>query len=116
MAETTTRQLPGPFIEALGKTYGDQLTKQVGKPVDTSKFAPQVAAQDQLQTDAAALAKSGVGSYQPFLTSAQQALTSAEGLTGSQAYKQFMSPYHQDVIDSTLKVFYRQSPMQRQYI
>jgi hypothetical protein len=40
MAETTTRQLPAPFIEALGKTYADQLTKQVGKPVDTSKFAP----------------------------------------------------------------------------
>ena len=64
MAETTTRQLPAPFIEALGKTYADQLTKQVGKPVDTSKFAPQVAAQDQLQKDAASLAASGVGSYQ----------------------------------------------------
>ena len=116
MAETTTRQLPAPFIEALGKTYADQLTKQVGKPVDTSKFAPQVAAQDQLQTDAAALAKSGVGSYQPFLTSAQQALTSAEGLTGSQAYKQFMSPYQQDVIDATLQDFDRQAAMQRQNI
>ena len=116
MAETTTRQLPAPFIEALGKTYADQLTKQVGKPVDTSKFAPQVAAQDQLQTDAAALAKSGVGSYQPFLTSAQQALTSAEGLTGSQAYKQFMSPYQQDVIDATLQDFDRQAAMQRQSV
>ena len=116
MAETTTRQLPAPFIEALGKTYADQLTKQVGKPVDTSKFAPSVAPQDQLQTDAAALAKSGVGSYQPFLTSAQQALTSAEGLTGSQAYKQFMSPYQQDVIDATLQDFDRQAAMQRQNI
>ena len=116
MAETTTRQLPAPFIEALGKTYADQLTKQVGKPVDTSKFAPQVAAQDQLQTDAAALAKSGVGSYRPFLTSAQQALTSAEGLTGSQAYKQFMSPYQQDVIDATLQDFDRQAAMQRQNV
>ena len=116
MAETTTRQLPAPFIEALGKTYADQLTKQVGKPVDTSKFAPQVAAQDQLQKDAAALAKSGVGSYQPFLTAAQQALTTAEGLTGSQAYKQFMSPYQQDVIDATLQDFDRQAAMQRQNI
>ncbi len=116
MAETTTRQLPAPFIEALGKTYADQLTKQVGKPVDTSKFAPQVAAQDQLQKDAASLAASGVGSYQPFLTSAQQALTSAEGLTGSQAYKQFMSPYQQDVIDATLQDFDRQAAMQRQNI
>ena len=116
MAETTTRQLPAPFIEALGKTYADQLTKQVGKPVDTSKFAPQVAAQDQLQKDAASLAASGVGSYKPFLTSAQQALTTAEGLTGSQAYKQFMSPYQQDVIDATLQDFDRQAAMQRQNI
>ena len=116
MSTTTTRQLPAPFIEALGKTYADQLTKQVGKPVDTSKFAPQVAAQDQLQKDAASLAASGVGSYQPFLTSAQQALTTAEGLTGSQAYKQFMSPYQQDVIDATLQDFDRQAAMQRQRV
>ncbi len=117
MAEITqTRQLPAPFIEALGKTYADQLTKQVGKPVDTSKFAPQVAGQDALQTQAATLASSGVGSYQPFLTSAQQALTTAGGLTGSQAYKQFMSPYQQDVIDATLQDFDRQAAMQRQSI
>ena len=117
MAEITqTRQLPAPFIEALGKTYADQLTKQVGKPIDTSKFAPQVAGQDALQTQAATLASSGVGSYQPFLTSAQQALTTAEGLTGSQAYKQFMSPYQQDVIDATLQDFDRQAAMQRQSI
>ena len=117
MAEITqTRQLPAPFIEALGKTYADQLTKQVGKPVDTSKFAPQVAGQDALQTQAATLAASGVGSYQPFLTSAQQALTTAGGLTGSQAYKQFMSPYQQDVIDATLQDFDRQAAMQRQNI
>ena len=117
MAEITqTRQLPAPFIEALGKTYADQLTKQVGKPIDTSKFAPQVAGQDALQTQAATLAASGVGSYQPFLTSAQQALTTAEGLTGSQAYKQFMSPYQQDVIDATLQDFDRQAAMQRQNI
>jgi len=117
MAEITqTRQLPAPFIEALGKTYADQLTKQVGKPIDTSKFAPQVAGQDALQTQAATLASSGVGSYQPFLTSAQQALTTAGGLTGSQAYKQFMSPYQQDVIDATLQDFDRQAAMQRQNI
>ena len=117
MAEITqTRQLPAPFIEARGKTYADQLTKQVGKPIDTSKFAPQVAGQDALQTQAATLAASGVGSYQPFLTSAQQALTTAEGLTGSQAYKQFMSPYQQDVIDATLQDFDRQAAMQRQNI
>ena len=43
-------------------------------------------------------------------------LTAAEGLTGSQAYKQFMSPYQQDVIDATLQDFDRQAAMQRQNI
>ena len=49
-------------------------------------------------------------------SSAQQALTTAGGLTGSQAYKQFMSPYQQDVIDATLQDFDRQAAMQRQNI
>ena len=57
MAEITqTRQLPAPFIEALGKTYADQLTKQVGKPVDTSKFAPSVVGLGKLQQEAQKLA------------------------------------------------------------
>ena len=70
MAETVTRTLPAPFIEALGQTFADTLTTQTGKPIDVSRFAPTVAAQDPLQTQAAALAASGVGSFQPFLTSA----------------------------------------------
>ena len=79
MAEITqTRTLPAEFIEALGKTYADQLTKTAGTAVDTSKFAPTIAAQDPLQTQAASLASSGVGSYQPFVTAAQQAATDAQ--------------------------------------
>jgi hypothetical protein len=39
MAETVTRSLPAPFIEAAGKTYLDELTKTVGgiKGIDLSK-------------------------------------------------------------------------------
>jgi hypothetical protein len=70
MAETVTRTLPAPFIEALGQTFADQLTTVAAAPVDTAAFAPTVAAQDPLQTQAATLAASGVGSFQPFLTSA----------------------------------------------
>jgi len=79
MAEITqTRTLPAEFIEALGKTYADQLTRTAGTAVDTSQFAPTIAAQDPLQTQAASLASSGVGSYQPFVTAAQQAATDAQ--------------------------------------
>ena len=41
MAEVQeVRQLPAEFIEALGKTYADELTKTVGglKEIDVSKF------------------------------------------------------------------------------
>ncbi len=55
MAETIQRNLPAQFIEDLGKDYAKQLTATTAIPVDTSKFAPQVAAQDALQTQAATL-------------------------------------------------------------
>jgi len=110
MAEVVQQQvLPAPFIEAGGKTFLDMLTSAVGKygSADLSKiFGPQfVAGQDQLQQDAQQTALAGIGGYKPFLQAAQQAQTTAAGLTGPQAYQQFMSPYQQDVIDTTLQQF-----------
>ena len=70
MAETVQRVLPAPFVEALGQTFADRLTTQAATPIDTAAFAPTVAAQDPLQTQAATLAASGVGAFQPFLTEA----------------------------------------------
>jgi len=72
-------------------------------------LAPQVAGQDALQKQAQALATSGLGSYQPFLTAAQSA-------TGPQAFQQFMSPYQSQVIDTTLKEFDRNKAIQEQQI
>jgi len=96
--ETITRTIPAPFIEALGKTYGEDLTSAIGglKGVDVSKiYGPQfVAGQGALAQQAQGLA-GGLGSYQPYLQAAQAA-------TGPQAYQQFMSPYQQDVINTTL--------------
>jgi hypothetical protein len=93
-----TQTLPAPFIEALGKTYGEDLTSAIGglKGLDVSKiYGPQyVAPQSALQTQAQQLA-GGLGGYQPYLQAAQAA-------TGPQAYQQFMSPYQQDVINTTL--------------
>jgi hypothetical protein len=102
-------------------------------PVDTSKFAPQVAAQDALQTQAATLAGSGVGSFQPFITAAQQQATAAgqtlgdvgttlsgiAGLTGAPTAAQtaaYTSPYQQQVIDTTLAEFDRQRAINEQNI
>ena len=102
MAEVQeVRQLPAQFIEALGKTYADELTKTVGglKEIDVSQlYGPQfVAGPGALTTQAESLA-SGLGSFQPYLTA-------AEAATGPTAYQQYMSPYQQDVIDTTLQEF-----------
>jgi hypothetical protein len=102
MAELQQTQiLPAPFIEAAGKTYLDELTSAVGgiKGIDLSKLygSQFVAGQSALQGQAEGLA-SGLGGYQPFLQAAQAA-------TGPTAYQAYMSPYQQDVIDTTLQEY-----------
>jgi len=99
MAEVqTVRQAPAEFIEAGGKTYLDDLTKAIGgfKGQDLSQIMGQqyVAGPGALTTQAEGLA-GGLGSFAPFLQNAQ-------GLTGPQAYQNYMSPYQQDIIDTTL--------------
>ena len=107
MVITETRTLPAQFIEDIGKDYAKQLAATTAIPVDTAAFAPQVAAQDPLQQRAAQLTASGVGAFQPYLQAAQAA-------TGPQAYEAFMSPYQQQVIDTTLSEFDRQRAIQEQ--
>ena len=129
MAVQETRVLPPQFIEDLATDYGKQLTALTAQPIDTSKFAPTIAAQDPLQQQAATLAQSGIGAYQPFVTAAQQAatdfgtgITAAQQLTGTGAgtgagsIASFMSPYQQQVIDTTLAEFDRQRAIQEQNI
>jgi Arc/MetJ-type ribon-helix-helix transcriptional regulator len=121
MAEQTTISRPAPYLEAAGQTLLDLTTKLTGQPIDTSKFAPSIAgqnvltqaAQQQAATQAGlgtlsfdpttgavtgAGAGTGIAGYQPFL---QQ----AAAYSGPQAYQGFMSPYQQDVIDTTLSQF-----------
>jgi Arc/MetJ-type ribon-helix-helix transcriptional regulator len=121
MAEQTTISRPAPYLEAAGQTLLDLTTKLTGQPVDTSKFAPSIAgqnvltqaAQQQAATQAGlgslsfdpttgavtgAGAGTGIAGYQPFLQQAQ-------AYSGPQAYQSFMSPYQQDVIDTTLSQF-----------
>jgi hypothetical protein len=220
---TETRTLPAEFIEALGKTYADTLTKTTGTPITTADvsgqlvkgeldadrlaqgltaetdaefaarqagarqtarefdirkaqmagLAPKVAGMDQLQQDAItkATGATGLGAYQQYLTDAAtaagqagttlggvagdigaartglagagttlgqvdpfitaagtglgtagQTLTGALGLTGAGAgtgagsIASYMSPYQQQVIDTTLTEFDRQAAMQKQAI
>jgi len=76
-------------------------------------LAPQVAGQDKLQQQAQALAQQGLGSFQPFL---QQAQVASAASFSPQIAQQFMSPYQQQVIDTSLAEFDRQAAMQEQRI
>ena len=102
MAIEQVQNLPQQYVTDLGADYGKQLAGLTSIPLDTARLAPQVAAQDPLQTQAYNLAGQGVGAYQPYLT--QQAAYS-----GPQAYQAFQSPYQQDVIDATLSEFDKQT-------
>ena len=100
MAETITQVTrPPEFIEAAAKPYLTELQQAVGdfKTQDLSQIMGSqfVAGQDPLQLQAQQAALAGIGGYQPYLQSA----AASAGPTG---YQQFMSPYQQDVINTTL--------------
>jgi hypothetical protein len=115
---------PG-FLEDYAKDYAAQAKGAYSVPIDTTQFTGRqfIAGEDPLQTQAINLATAGVGAYQPFLTAAQAAQTQAAGtigglggLTGASAYQPFMSPYQQQVIDTTLTEFDRSRGTDRQSI
>src|SRR6056300_1933810 len=102
MAEVSTvvQQTP-EFIEAAAKPYLTQLQKVTGelKEADLSKiYGPQYVAGLGALTQQAIGQAGGLGAYAPYLQAAGAA-------TGPTAYQQYMSPYQQYVIGTTLKEF-----------
>jgi len=110
------------YLQETAKDYAKQLTAATSVPIDTSKFVGRdfVAREDPLQTQAINLATQGIGSFQPFLQSAQAAITQAGqdvgGLqqfmgsgagTGAGSIADFTSPFQQQVIDESLRQFDR---------
>ena len=87
-------------------------------------LAPQIAAQDALTTQAQTLAQQGIGSFQPFVTAAQQQVGAAgttiggipTGAATTQQIQDFMSPYQSQVIDATLSEFDRNQAIREQQI
>ena len=99
MSETVTITKPAPILEGSLTAFLKSVDKlgagavpSTFTGIDTSAYAPKVAARTQAQTDALAAATA------PAMT----------GLVGPDAYKPFMSPYQQEVIDTTLAEFDRQ--------
>ena len=119
------------YLEDTAKDYAKQSVATYSAPIETSTFTggldaqgnratgpgitganPFVAGMDPLQTQAMGLATQGVGSYSPFLQSATgnvaagaQNFANQAGLTGPNAYQNFMSPFQQQVIDTSLADF-----------
>ena len=110
MAVQQTQVLPAPFLGDISKQYAGDLGKLTAAPLDTSQFAPTVAGQTGLQQQATTLAGgAGLGAFEPYLQTAGD-------YTGPDAYKQFMSPYQQQVIDATMTSFDKQAAQQRRGI
>ena len=105
MAVQQTQTLPAPFLTDVTKDYAKRLGQVTAPAMDTSKFAPTVAAQDPAQTQAYNLGQAGVGAYQPYITQ-------AGAYSGPTSYQSFMSPYQQDIIDTTMADFDKQAAQQ----
>ena len=92
MAETITRQLREPFVESAGLGITDRGLQLLKDPIPTATYTGRQFVQGQSALE-------------------QQAATAASGLdalVGPQAYKDYMSPYQQEVIDTSLAAMDRE--------
>jgi len=123
---TVQQNLPSPYIEGALTALSERLLPLLptSAAINTASYAPKVAGIDQFtqaaqqqtarQAGLGSLtfdpttgavtqigAGTGIAGYEPYL---QQ----ASAYSGPQAYQQFMSPYQQQVIDTTLTEFDKQ--------
>ena len=125
---------PPTYVEGPAKAFAQRITPLLDPSkiqVDPSKFQEQVAGLSPLQQSAAQMAATqaglgtlsfdpsgavsnvgqgtGIAGFQPFLTAAQ-------GLAGPQSFQPFMSPFQQQVIDTTKQAFEQERAAGRQAI
>ena len=112
------------YLQDTAKDFAKQAVATYSAPIETSTFTggldasgvraagpgitglnPFVAGLDPLQTQAINLAQQGVGSYKDYLDAAKTNIANQAGLTGADAYKDFMSPYQQQIINTSLDEF-----------
>ena len=99
---SVTQNLPSPYLTGAFTALGERLLPLLATSaaIPTTTYAQQVAPETALQQQARGMA-GGLGGYQQYLTQAEQ-------YSGPQAFQQFMSPYQQQVIDTTLTEFDQQ--------
>ena len=124
--------LPSGVLQPYGQNILKYGIGQLGTPIDVGALTPKVAGQTafqqqaqqgianqsglgDVQRDASGMVTgftggTGVASYQPYLNQMSQFNTAAEGLSDpSQDYQAFMSPYQQEIINTTMADFDRQA-------
>ena len=114
---TATTQQPGETAAQFAQRQAQAQQFNITR-AGMAELAPQVAAQDPFQAAAYQQAvdpTKGLGAFQPFLTKAGTAADAATALTGTGAgtgagsVQSYMSPYQQQVIDTTMAEFDRQA-------
>ena len=102
---SVTQNLPSPYLTGAFTALGERLLPllSTSAAINTASYAQQIAPETALQQQARGMS-GGLGDYQQYLNQAQQ-------YSGPQAYQQFMSPYQQQVMDTTLTEFDRQRQM-----
>jgi len=120
------QNLPSPYIEGALTALSERLLPllSTSAAINTASYAPQIAGINQFtqaaQQQAARQAGLGSVTFDPTTGAATQVgagtgiagyepfLQQASAYSGPNAYQQFMSPYQQQVIDTTLTEFDRQ--------
>ena len=120
---TIQQNLPSPYIEGALTSLSERLLPllSTSAAINTASYAPQIAGINQFtqaaQQQAARQAGLGSVTFDPTTGAATQVgagtgiagyepfLQQASAYSGPNAYQQFMSPYQQQVIDTTLKEF-----------
>jgi len=117
---------PQQWVQPYGQGLAGLAAQQLGRPIDVGAMTPGVAgpgaftqAQQQLTADMGGLGDisrdvtgqisgftggTGIASFQPYLQSIQD-----KGLLDPTGYQAYMSPYQQQVIDTTLAEFDKQA-------
>ena len=136
MAETTTTVRQAPYLEEYQEKLLDLVGARGETPIDLPDY--QVAGLDALTEEAIAKGQAGIGSFEPYLTTAGDALTKGQGIlegasgivtdyfdesgatargtTGmyaptEEALQGFMNPYQQQVTQQALAELTRQGDL-----
>ena len=135
----STGLLPSTILGPYGEKALQYGIGQLGTPINTESLSPQIAGQSAFQQKAAQglsdmsglgsiqrdasgqvigfTGGTGVASYQPYLTAGAGFNQAAANLADpSQDYQAFMSPYQQQIIDTTMADYDRQSQISKQGI